>query len=389
MELMKIFRRDWGDVSTMHRTFALLSTTSLLAFLLAFSTGCNKGGATAPASTTTPVAAFTVTAIVPVAGATCVATNAVIQITFSGAANPAMVDSANIQVAGSNNSAVPGAVTYNATTDVGTFTPTAALASNEAFTVTVSSVESSANVVMQTPFTAKFTSGPCTAAKPQYQSSLYSLSSDGPPNGQVSVDTTGSVTVQLTGVTDSTAFTVQFCPDVPFGSSSPVCFNVGSISSDSSGNATTSMAFPKSGSWSGDFELVSNGTAVYQTTYVPGENSQVYMSTLQPDSTVNGQGVSNNSPQDPLTSGSVTLSNGSFQFQLTGAVPNAIYSAGACELVAGSSCYQLDNSQSISGFTTNGNGDVTFTVLDNGPGDIFSVGRTGSAEGFEGGFLIP
>jgi hypothetical protein len=125
MELMKIFRRDWGDVSTMHRTFALLSTTSLLAFLLAFSTGCNKGGATAPASTTTPVAAFTVTAIVPVAGATCVATNAVIQITFSGAANPAMVDSANIQVAGSNNSAVPGAVTYNATTDVGTFTPTA------------------------------------------------------------------------------------------------------------------------------------------------------------------------------------------------------------------------------------------------------------------------
>jgi len=373
----------------MQRTFALLSTTSLLALLLAFSTGCNKAGSTAPASTAPPPAAFTVMAIAPLAGATCVATNADIQITFSGAANPAMVDSTNIQVAGSSNSAVPGAVTYDTTTDVGTFTPKAALASNEAFTVTVNSVESSAGVVMQTPFTAKFTSGPCAAAKPQYQSSLYSLSSDNPPNGQVSVDTTGSVTVQLTGVTASTAFTVQFCPDVPFGSSSPVCFNIGSVSSDSSGNATTSMAFPKSGSWAGDFEFVSNGTAVYVTTYVPGENSQVYLSTLQPDSTVNGQVVSNNSPQDPLTSGSVNLSNGSFQFQLTGAVPNAIYSATACELIAGSSCYQLDNSQSISGFTTNGNGDVTFTVLDNGPGDIFSVGRIGSADGFEGGFLVP
>ena len=371
----------------MRRTFALLSTTSLLAILLAFSTGCGNKAS----STSTPAASFTVTAIAPVAGATCVATNADVQITFSGAAKTSMVNSTNIKVVGMGNSAVPGAVTYNATTDVGTFTPTAALASDEAFTVTVNSVESSTGVVMLAPFSAKFTSGPCTAAKNQYESSLYGSPIQSPTYGQVSVDTTGNVTFQLAGVTDSTAFTAQFCPAATFGSTNPACFNVGSMSSDSSGNATTSMAFPKSGSWGGDFELVSNGTTVYQTTYVHGVNSQVYMSTLQPDSIVNGQG--NNPsllPQDPLTSGSITLSNGSFQFQLTGAVPNAIYSAGECPLVSGSSCYQLDSSQHVSGFTTNGSGDVTFTVLDDMVGgDILSVRRDGTAGGFEGGFLVP
>jgi hypothetical protein len=373
----------------MNRTFALLSTTSLLAFLLAFSTGCGKGGSGAPVSTSTQAATFTVTAVAPVAGATCVATNADIQITFSSAANPAMVDSTNIQVGGSGNSAVPGSVTYNATTDVGTFTPTVALASNEAFTVTVNSVESSAGVVMQAPFTAKFTSGPCAAAQPQYESSLYGSQST--PSGQVSVDSSGSVTVQLTGATNSTAFTVQFCPNGNFGANNPACFNVGSVSSDASGNAATSMAFPKSGGWGGDFELVSNGTTVYQTTYMPGVSAQVYMSTLQPVSTLNQQGVIAYSPQDPLSSGSITLSNGSFQFQLIGAAPNAIYSAGECPLNAGSNCYALYDKQGTTGsFTTNGSGDVTFSVLNDGLfGDILSVNRPfGDAVGFEGGFLI-
>jgi hypothetical protein len=386
MELVKKFRRDWGDVYIMNRTFALLSTTSLLAFLLAFSTGCGKGDSSTPVSNSTP-AAFTVTAVAPVAGATCVASNADIQITFSSAANPPMVNSTNIKVTGLGNSPVPGAVTYNATTDVGTFMPTAAFASNEAFTVTVNSIDSSAGVVMQAPFTAKFTSGPCTSAQPQYQSSLFVPGDQNAMNGQVSVDSSGSVTVQLTGVTASTVFSVQFCP-AP--GQKYACFNVGSVSSDSSGNVTTTMAFPKAGSWAGDFELVSNGTTAYQTDVVPSMNTQVYMSTLQLDSTVNGQGVSDNQPQDPLGSGSITLSSGALQFQLSGAVPAATYSAVECPTDAGSDCYALYNSQGMGGFATNGSGNVTFSVLpDAVTGDIFTVGNTGSGSlGFEGGFLI-
>jgi len=229
------------------------------------------------------------------------------------------------------------------------------------------------------------------AAKYQYQVSLLVAGAQNVINGQVSVDSSGSVTVQLNGVTASTTFAVQFCPNGLFGASNPACFNVGSVSSNSSGNATTTMAFPKAGSWGGDFELVSNGTTVYQTTYMPGVNAQVYLSTLQPYSTLNQQGVIADSPQNLLSGGSVTLSNGYFQFQLTGALPNAIYSVGECPLIAGSDCYTLDNTRGgTSDFTTNDSGDVTFSVLNDGVfGDILTAGSTGSASYFEGGFLIP
>ena len=389
----------------MHRKFALFTTASLLAALLACSTGCGSGGSSVPASSITPAVAFTVTTILPATGATCVATNAVIQITFSGAANPAMVNSTNIQVAGSGNSAIPGAVTYNAMTDVGTFTPSVALASNETFTVTVSSVKSSAGVVMQTPFTAKFTSGPCTA---QYESSLSSSWAGSINNGQVSVDSNGIVTVELSGATASTAFTVQFCPY----SRDTTCFNVGTVSSDSSGNATTTMAFPKSGNWAGVFELEdSSGTVCYATfaTHengrgVPAIPSQVYMARLQPYNLFPGglQGWQ----QDPLSSGSVTLlPSGLFQFQLSGAAPNTIYSADYCPLSMGffmgtlwspANCDTLFDSQTFISnsdkFTTDDNGNVTFSVLpDASPyGSVFEIGSPSiGSQQFVGGFLVP
>lgn len=225
------------------------------------------------------------------------------------------------------------------------------------------------------------------AAKYQYQVSLLVAGAQNVINGQVSVDSSGSVTVQLNGATASTAFTVQFCP-AP--GQNYACFNVGTVSSNASGNGTATMAFPKAGSWAGDFELVANGTMAYQTDVVPNMNSQVYVSTLQPQSTVNGQGVSNNSPQDPLHSGSIALSNGSLQFQLSGATPNATYSASECPLYYGSDCYGLSD-KNTGEFTTDGSGNVTFSVPSDGvTGDFFSVGRTGTgSEGYEGGFLIP
>jgi hypothetical protein len=89
-----------------------------------------------------------------------------------------------------------------------------------------------------------------------------------------------------------------------------------------------------------------------------------------------------------LRSGSVTFSNGSLQFQVTGASPHTTYSSAECALNLGSSCYELYSSQGGGGFTTDGGGNVTFSVLQDGSGgDIFEVNPpTGS--GFVGGFMV-
>ena len=380
--------QTWGKlVTAMHRTLTLGLAASSLTILLALLTGCQGLGQGTPPGT------FSVTAIVPAAGANCVDATADIQITFSAAPNPTTVNSTNIQVTGQNSGTVAGTLTYNSTSYTATFTPLAALTSNETFTVTVTSVVSSSGVGLQTPFTSTFTTGPCGATT-QYQASLFTAQADAMGRqivinsvyGQISVDSNGTVTVQLTGATPSTTFTVQFCP-AP--SQNYSCFNVGSVSSDTNGNANTTMTFPTSGSWAGDFELASGGTAVYQTDVVSGGGSLVYMSTLQPASTVNGQGLGvGQPPQDPLQTGSVTFSNGSLQFQMTGASPHTTYSSAECALNLGSSCYELYSSQGGGGFTTDGGGNVTFSVFQDGSGgDIFEVNPpTGS--GFVGGFMV-
>lgn len=371
-----------------HRTLTLFLALSSLMIVLVLSTGCQSlGQGTSPGT-------FSVTAIVPAAGANCVDTTADIQITFSAAANPTTVNSTSIQVTGQNTGTVAGTLTYNSTSYTATFTPSAALSSNETFTVTVTSVVSSSGVALRTPFSSTFATGPCGATT-QYQASLFTAGQGDIARGQVvgssiygqiSVDSQRTVTVQLTGAIPSTTFTLQFCP-AP--SQNYGCFNVGNVSSDANGNADTTMTFPRSGSWAGDFELASNGTAVYQTDVVTSATSLVYMSTLQPVSTVNGQGLGfGQPPQDPLSSGSVTFSSGSLQFQVTGALPNTTYSSAECALNLGSSCYELYSSQGGSGFTTDSGGNVTFSVLQDGNGgDVFEINPP-TGTGFVGGFRV-
>ncbi len=372
----------------MHRTLTLVLAASSLTIFLVLSTGCQGlGQGTSPGT-------FSVTAIVPAAGANCVDTTADIQITFSAAANPKTVNSASIQVTGQNNGTVAGTLTYNSTSYTATFAPSAALSSNETFTVTVTSVVSSSGVALQTPFKSTFSTGPCGVTT-QYQASLFTAGQGDVARrqvvvssiyGQISVDSDGTVTAQLTGATPSTTFILQFCP-AP--SQNYDCFNVGNVSSDANGNANTTMTFPKSGSWAGDFELASGGIAVYQTDVVSNASSLVYMSTLQPASTVNGQGLGiGQPPQDPLSSGSVIFSSGSLQFQVTGALPNTTYTSAECALNLGASCYELYSSQGGGGFTTDGCGNVTFSVLQDGNGgDVFDINPP-TGTGFVGGFTV-
>ena len=163
---------------------------------------------------------------------------------------------------------------------------------------------------------------PTTPAVLQYET--------GSNSGQVSVDSKGSVTAKLSGATASTAFTVQFCPY----SRDTTCFNVGTVSSDPSGNATGTMPFPKSGNWAGVFEFEdSSGNAFAGAPSVPSQ--VVYMVTLQPYNMFQCveapacPGGLQGEQQDPLSSGSVTLlPSGLFQFKLSGATPNTFYGAG-------------------------------------------------------------
>jgi len=231
---------------------------------------------------------------------------------------------------------------------------------------------------------------PPTAAT-AYDVSLFPTASVGPAVGQVSVDTNGKVTLQLTGATANTTFSLQFCP-AP--AQNYTCLNIGPVSSDSGGKANTSMQFPSSGSWAGDFQLLVNGTAQYSTNVPSGTNTGVYSASLQPQATTNGKGtfLTGTPPaQGPLASGTAKLANGMLQVQMTGALPNTFYGGGECPLFFGSSCYTLYDTNNTSGFKTDGNGNLSFTVqLDGVTGDIFTVDTQGNSDaGYIAGFKVP
>lgn len=355
---------------------------------------------------TTDTSPLSINSVSPVANATCVSTTLPITITFNEAPDASTVNSANIVVTGPNG-AIPVTMGINVTTTQVVLSPNAALPSGT-ISVTVQNAADLAGVKMAAPYTWSFstacnTSGPPpTGSTTQYQAPLFGKNAN---VGQVTVDTTGNFTVQLKGAVASAAFTVQFCPLIPLDQSNN-CFSVGTVSTDANGDGSATAMFPKTGPWAGDFQLVTgaaNPAGVnfdYETTYGPN-----YFATLQPEKTIDGGALETGNsslPQAPLTSGSVTYSsspapNGSFQFTLKGAPANAGFSfTEGGLLLAGSENYELVNSQGNGYFTSDSQGDLTVTVLQDGTdGDILSVALMDSAsappsqQGYFGGFSIP
>lgn len=387
------------------RGFGSISSFSVALFL-ALITGCSNSSVKPPQTTPNPPApappppaSFSVTAVTPASGTTGVATNATIQITFSSAADTSTVNATNIQVSAAK--AVAGTVTYNASTDTATFTPSAALANGTAYTVTVSGVTSSAGTALASTFTSTFTTvaassgGGGGGGSPtlQYQTSLLSASST-TDNGQVTVDTSGNVTVQLTGGTASTTYTARFCPafDAGTGNTQPACTSLGSLTTNASGNGSMTVKFPTPGSWAGDFSLETSTSAPaeYATglaTNKGAPSGQVYMSTLEPASTTNGKGVvTPATPQDPLSSGSISYSNGSIQVTVKGASPNTTYTVNESE----TNYMDSSGTYALGSFTTDASGDgsATISVSGGAGGDLFQVVPPSGA-GFIGGFSVP
>lgn len=378
--------------------------------------GCGGSYSPHPASPAPPSnpggssnAAFSVASVKPAAGATNVPLNSSIQIAFSSAADTSTVNSTDIAV--TDPKPVSGSLNYDSSTDSVTFVPSAPLVADSTYTVTVSGVKSSDGTAMSGAFQATFatvmppppsppgggggTGSGGNAPVTQYQAPLTPEIGLGTSfNGLVSVDSSGNTTVTLTGVAASTTYTLQFCPGFDSGATTipaPSCLNITTVTTDASGNGGTTAKFPQSGNWAGDFFLNdSAGKSKYQTYLATNSNSQTYMSTLLPDTTTNGGAVTTLTKQEPLTSGTVTLKNGSLQFTVKGASPNTTYYTDNSENVYmdSSGTYQMST------FTTDasGNGTSITSVNESSGGDLFQVGPTAmpaTSAGYIGGFAIP
>ena len=372
-----------------YAAFSLSVTISLFTSVLA---GCSSGSS-ASSSSGSSTSSFSVASVKPASGTTQVATNSTIQITFSSAAEASTVNGTDIQV--TDSKPITGTVSYNSTSNMATFTPSSALVAGSTYTVKVTGVMSSAGTAMASAFTSTFITAAATTtqATVQYQGTLFPMDQNS-GGGQVSVDTAGGLTIQLTGAKASTTYSAQFCPSYSIYTQQPyACIALGNVTTDAGGDSTVATQFPQAGEWAGEFELNTGTTLAFETGMTspsdPGGSTQVYTAALQPETTVNGKGDGGTGTQTPLTSGSVTYSAGSLQFTLTGASPNTAYTSTEAGVLGGSSSYLLYNSQNQSGFTTNASGDVTFTVLQDGTaGDIFLV-DSNTAAGFVGGFSVP
>jgi hypothetical protein len=231
----------------------------------------------------------------------------------------------------------------------------------------------------------------------QYSAPLLNTPGAGSVHGKVSVDTTGNTTVTLSGAGASNTYTLQFCTALDSdyqtqGAYAPDCFDVTTVTTDATGDGTATVKFPRPGDWAGDFSLNnSSGKAVYRTTLSPTLSNETYFSTLLPDTKTDGGMVTTLSAQAPLTSGTVTYSNGTLQFTVKGASPNTSYYTSSSEnvYIDSSGSYQLTT------FTTDasGNGSSTFAWANLSPGgDLFQVGQSDMSSteaGYIGGFVVP
>ncbi|HWC19536.1 MAG TPA: hypothetical protein VG498_21165 [Terriglobales bacterium] len=205
---------------------------------------------------------------------------------------------------------------------------------------------------------------------------------DSSNHGAISLNSTGSGTVQLNGAAAGTSYSIQFCP-FPNGESN--CFSVGSSDTDASGNAKTSFTFSRSGTWAGIFLLQPNGgsTGFASSFSMPPATRADYQSPLQQAKSVTSGTPSFLGPpgSDPLMSGFVTINGTNTHFTLTGAPANVQYVVGFCGNGGGSSCF-ADLGTVTTDASGNGFGDVNNGGR-NIPG-VFYLGRNGVLQYIEG-----
>ncbi|HEX2721939.1 MAG TPA: Ig-like domain-containing protein [Gemmatimonadaceae bacterium] len=136
----------------------------------------------------------TVSSTTPAAGASNVSPGTAVTITFNEAMDSASVVAGITMKVTSSGAAMPGTATYNRTTRVATFTPSATLAQTTGYTVTVAtSVKDVAGNSLATPFVFAFTTGDTT---------LPSVTGITPLAGQTNVPTNTAIVITFSEPVD-------------------------------------------------------------------------------------------------------------------------------------------------------------------------------------------
>ncbi len=118
----------------------------------------------------TTTSAPTVTGVTPANGASGVAVQTIITVTFSGAVDPTTVNTTTVQLLDPTSTPVTATVSFNSTTDTATLSPTGALTQNVMYTVLVQGGSSGAVVkdtsgnALAANFSSTFTTDPPPSA---------------------------------------------------------------------------------------------------------------------------------------------------------------------------------------------------------------------------------
>jgi len=196
-----------------------------------------------------------VTAVAPASGATRVSATTVVAVTFSESVDPTTL-AAGIQVA-AGAAQVAGSVTCDAANRLATFTPSAALASQTLYTITVAGVKDLAGNTMTAAFTSTFTTARVLFAD-SFESGVanWTLTS---PWGL----TTTSYTSPTHSLTDSPAG--NYAPNLIGLSATSIAINVTNVASVSLSYWLSGQTQPQPGGDALYVDYTINGGATWPT----------------------------------------------------------------------------------------------------------------------------
>lgn len=173
----------------------------------------------------------TVSSVLPIAGATGVATNTTVQVTFSEPMDQSTIIAANLQLKNTaTNAVVPATVTYNAATNTATLTPTA-LSSATQYTLTVSTaVKDVAGNPLSAPFVSTFTTAPLP------DSTAPTVVSRTPSAGATNVAINTTVTITFSEPMDAATITAA---NIKLATTSPVTAVAATVTYNTATNTAT------------------------------------------------------------------------------------------------------------------------------------------------------
>lgn len=146
------------------------------------------------------------TALVPLCGSAGVAVNSTVTANFSEAMDPASINGTSIYLTGPGTTPVAGSVSYNAASNIVTFTPATNLAHNTTFAFNITAAAQSSLGVSAIPSSCSFTTAP--AQQPTVLSSTPACGVAGVPVALNAIDVTFSAPMTPSSI-NGTSFTVS------------------------------------------------------------------------------------------------------------------------------------------------------------------------------------